>query len=251
MLALGTIVKPQPLVLAPLLAWIIWRRSSWRGLLAAGVAGAAVLALGHGYFIATGNGARVWEIYTFQLTTNEHLSFGAYNLWWPFERLSDARPQAAALALGPLTLTFGLLASLLVALALALAWWSMRRPDARTALVGPGFWLAAYALVAAAAHERYGLPALAFFLSVLPLALTLRWPLLLYSGALFANLLIALPLDRRWPQGYPLSLTLVVSSVAVVSVLWLGWLVLRDPTPRPPPSVAGGEGRGVGLASLS
>lgn len=238
-LALGTIVKPQPLVLVPLLAWIVWRRSSWRGLLVAAATGAVLLALSHAYFIAAGSGRRVWEIYTFQLTTNEHLSFGAYNLWWPFERLSDARPETVAVTAGPLSVSFGLLASALVALALALAWWYMRRLDARTVLLGSGFWLAAYALVAAAAHERYGLPALAFLLAALPLTATLRVPLLLYTAALFANFLVALPLDRRWHQGDPLWLTLVVSGVAVVSVVWLGWVSIR-------PSPAAPMGTGVG-----
>jgi hypothetical protein len=56
-LAVGTIVKPQPLVLVPLLAWIVWRRSSWRGLLVAVAVGAVVLALGHAYLLTGTGGA--------------------------------------------------------------------------------------------------------------------------------------------------------------------------------------------------
>jgi hypothetical protein len=235
-LALGVVVKPQPLVLGPVIAWLAWRRSGWPGLVRGGLAGAAVLLSGHAYFVLTGSGARVWEIYTFQLTQTEHLSFGAYNLWWPFERLGGARPDTPLISLGDMSLTYGACASLLVAAMLALTWLALRRADAARTLVAAGCWLAGYYLVAAGAHERYALPALAFLLPALPLAARLRWPLLVFSASVFANLLIALPLDRRWGQGEPLWLTMAVSGAAVVGV---GWLWLAALTPGPSPAVAG------------
>ncbi|MGH2600830.1 MAG: glycosyltransferase 87 family protein [Dehalococcoidia bacterium] len=239
-LALGTIVKPQPLVLVPLLAWIVWQRTSWSGLLRGSLAGVAVLIAGHAYFLLTGSGERMWQIYTFQLAQNEHLSFGAYNLWWPFERLADARPKTAIVSAGGASLTYGLLATALTVAVLGLAWLIVRRGGATAMLAGVGVWLAGYYLVGAGAHERYALPALAFLLAALPLAPRLRWPLLLYSAALLANLLIALPLDRRWHQGDPLWLTTVVSVAAVVSVVGLGW-VAAYLTPRPPSLARKGE----------
>ncbi|MGD9892727.1 MAG: glycosyltransferase 87 family protein [Dehalococcoidia bacterium] len=234
-LAIGTIVKPQPLVLGPLLAWIVWRRSSWPGLLRGGLAGAVMLVVGHFYFVLTGSGERIFEIYTFQITQTEHLSFGAYNLWWPFEHFAGARPDTAVLLVGAATLTFGTLATALVVVLLAASVYAARRGGVVQAMVAAGAWLAAYYLVAAGSHERYALPALAFLLAIVPLATWLRWPLLIYSTALFGNLIIALPLDRRWPQGDPVWLSLVVSGAMVVSVVWIVMVAIRgatDPSPR-------------------
>jgi len=226
-LALGVIVKPQPLVVGPLLAWLVWRRSGWTGLARGGLAGAAVLLVGHVYFLLTGNGGRVWEIYTFQITQDEHLSFGAYNLWWPFERLADTRPETAILSLGGVSLTYGMLASALVLALLGLTWVALRGADEVGVLVATGCWLAGYFLVAAGAHERYALPALAFLAAALPLATRLRGPLLLISACVFANLIVALPLDRRWAQGDPAWLTFVVSVGMVAGVGWLWWAALE------------------------
>jgi len=239
-LALGTIVKPQPLVLVPLLAWIVWQRTSWGGLLRGALAGVAVLVAGHAYFLLAGSGERMWQVYTFQLRQNEHLSFGAYNLWWPFERLADARPETAAVSAGGISVTYGMLASVLTVAVLGLAWLVVRRGGATAMLVGVGVWLAGYYLVAAGSHERYALPALAFLLVALPLVPRLRWPLLLYSAAVLANLLIALPLDRRWHQGDPLWLTLLVSAAAVVSVVGLGWVARHRPLGMVADAPAGG-----------
>ena len=242
-LAVGTIVKPQPLVLVPVLAWLVWQRSGWRGLLRSGLAGAAVLVAGHVYFILTGNTARMWQIYTFQISQNEHLSFSAYNLWWPFERLLNARPESAILSADGVSLTYGFTATALVLLVLALAWRSLQHTDLRSMLLAGGAWLAGYYLVASGSHERYALPALAFLLPALALAPRLRWPLLLYSAALFANLIIALPLDRRWAQGDQTWLTLVVAGVMTGEVVWLLWVVANtysdpaDVTPDPFPVV--------------
>ncbi len=235
-LAVGTIVKPQPLVLGPLLAWIVWRRSSWPGLLRGGLAGVFTLVAGHLYFVLTGNTERVFEIYTFQLTQTEHLSFGAYNLWWPFEHLADARPNTRILSMGGVSLTFGALATLLVAAMLVISVFAARRGAAPQALIAAGVWLASYYLVAAGSHERYALPALAFFVTALPLATHLRRPLLLYSVALFGNLIVALPLDRRWHQGDPTWLTIVISGAMVISVVWLVAVAIRHPSPGPSPT---------------
>lgn len=226
-LALGVLVKPQPLVLGPLLAVLVWRRSSWPGLLRGGCAGAAVLLAGHAYFIATGSGERILRIYLFQLTQNEHLSFAAYNLWWPWERLAGARPQTVILNLAGLDLTYGLAATALVLGAVALACWALRRADDLGVLLIAGWYLAAYFLVAAGAHERYVLPAFAFLLPGAVMVPSLRWPLLALSVATTLNLIIGLPLDRRWTQGDPLWLTLVVALVATAAVTGLGWQIIH------------------------
>jgi hypothetical protein len=236
------IVKPQPLVLGPVLAWLAWRRAGWPGLVRGGLAGATVLLAGHAYFLLTGNGERIWAIYTFQLTQTEHLSFGAYNLWWPFERLLDARPDTPILPFGPGLLTYGTLASLLTLVMLALTWRAIRDADATGVLVAAGCWLAGYYLVASGVHERYALPAIAFLVAALPLATRLRGPLLLFSLCVFANLIIALPMDRRWYQGEPLWLSIVVSGATVLSVSWL-WAAVLALTPGPSPNAGGGVPR--------
>lgn len=220
-LALGVMVKPQPLVVGPLLAVLMWRRCGWTGLLRGGVAGAAVLGVGHLYFILTGNTQRMLEIYTIQITQNEHLSFAAYNLWWPFERMLQARPADAIIHIGGGALTYGAVASFMVLAILALALRRLWHADDHTMLTTIGVFLAGYFLVASASHERYALPALLFLLPATLLTPRLRWPLLLYSFSVTANLLIALPLDRRWRAGDPVWLTVVISISMTLTVAWL------------------------------
>jgi hypothetical protein len=220
-LATGVLIKPQPLILGPLLAWVVWRQSSWPGLLHGGLAGAAVLLVGHAYFLLNGSADRIVRIYTFQLTQSEHLSFSAYNLWWPFERLAGARPNTAILDAGWMTVTYGLAATALVAGVVVLTWLALRREDAVGLMLAAGYFAAAYFLVAAGAHERYALPALIFLVPALAFMPRLRWPLLLFSAAITLNLLLGLPLDRRWPQGDPVWLTMAGSALAAVAVVGL------------------------------
>lgn len=223
-LALGVMVKPQPLIIAPLLVWIIWQRSGWRGLTRAALTGALVLLLGHAYFLSTGNAHRMLDIYLFQLTQNEHLSYAAYNLWWPFDRLAGARPDTVIVSLAGVALTYGTLATVLVVAALAFAGRALRRPDALAVLLAGGVFLETYFAVASGSHERYALPSLVFLLPALPLVPRLRWPLLLFSLCLTANLVIGLPLDRRWRQGDPTWLTIIVSLLAVLATVGLIWV---------------------------
>jgi hypothetical protein len=217
-LAVGVLIKPQPLMLGPLLAWVVWRRSAWPGLLRGGLAGAAVLAVGHAYFLVHGNAERILRIYAFQLTQNEHLSFAAYNLWWPFERLGGARPESVIVSVGGLALTYGMIAVVLVVGVLALTWVALRRDDAVGLLLAAGYFAAGYYLVAAGGHERYGLPVLIFLVPALAFTPRLRWPLLLFSAAIMLNLLLGLPLDRRWRQGDPVWLSIAVSGLAAIAV---------------------------------
>jgi hypothetical protein len=247
MLALGIMVKPQPLLLGPLLAWIVWRQTSWPGLARGALVGGAVLAAGHVHFVLAGHTDRLWEIYTLQIQQTEHMSFGAYNLWWPADLLAGVRPDTTLLAIGSIAISAGAVALLLVMTVLGIAWYCARGNDAVQILIAVGVWLAGYSVVAAGSHERYALLALAFFLPALPVQHRLRWALLLYTVATFANLLIALPLDRRWDQGDPTWLTIVVSGAMVIAALGLGWVALRvrsgptlsGPTPNPLPERKG------------
>lgn len=232
-LGLGVIVKPQPLVIGPLLALLIWKRSGLVGLLRAGLSGVAVLALGHLYFVLAGNGERVLEIYLIQLQQTEHLSFSAYNLWWPAERLWGARPNTPLPVLGAVGITYGLIAMLLTVAALL---WTGRhlltRADTATdALWSVGAFLAAYYLCAGGVHERYIVPAFAFLVPVVVNAPRPRLPVMILTATTALNLLIALPMDRRWHSGDPVWLTIVLALITTVAVFRL---VLTPPAEREP-----------------
>jgi hypothetical protein len=56
--------------------------------------------------------------------------------------------------------------------------------------------------------------------------------LLLISLCIFANLIIALPMDRRWHQGAPVWLTITVSAAIVLGVAWLWGVVLTPYKPE-------------------
>jgi len=171
--SLAVMLKPQPIIFAPLLLVYLYRSSGWRSvLLACGTAGATALAICAPYLMPPRPQLLVFYHNTITSFQQSHVialrdapappgavSWNAYNLWW----LLGAERSYQSPALGPLSAsTIGTILFLgLLALALGRIWLdpSRGRLYAALSLVAVGFFT-----VATLQHERYMFPALAFLL---------------------------------------------------------------------------------------
>ena len=224
LLAAGAVIKPQPLIVAPVLAWVVLQRSGWAGILRGALSGAAVLLAGHLYFILTGHLEDLARIYRNAVLTPQRLSFSAYNLWWPVEKLG-AKPEETAVSLGPLDVTWARLATPLVLAVLIVTMRGLlRRRDDVGVLVACAYLIIGYFMAGIGVHERYVLPAFAFLLPVLPLVRRWVLPVLLLSFTLTVNAVMGLPVDRLYHQGEPAWLSMGVVGLNVVAFGWVTWL---------------------------
>ena len=242
LLALGAVLKPQPLLIAPVLAWVVWRRSGIGGLARAAGAGALTLLAGHAYFIATGNGGAIVNVYRQWVLAPALLSYNAYNLWWPAQRVwgvASADPIGTVAGVG---VTWGNLASVLVLAVLGVTGWALRRRDDNIGvLLAAAYLVFGFFLVGAGAHERYVLPALAVLTPVVVLTGRSWLPLLALTLTLLVNSALGLPLDRLYPPGKPVWLSLAAAGVNVGLFALLTWQLLGQPGRSAAP--AGNRGR--------
>lgn len=235
LLATGAMLKPQPLIIVPVLAWVIVTRCGWGGMVRAAVSGTAVLVAGHLYFVLTGNWSAIVAIYRNAVLTTEQLSYSAYNLWWPLQRTVHPAATDTAFRLGSVALPWGMLASWLVLGVLAAtATGLLRRRDDAGVLLAAAYFIVGYFTVGAGIHERYNLPAIAFLLPALPLAGRWALPVLILSVTVTVNAAMGAPLDRLYRQGEPVWLSMVVAAANVALFLWMTWLIAGPRAPSPP-----------------
>lgn len=228
LLVAGATLKPQPMLIAPVLAWVIVRRSGWGGALRAVAAGGVVLVLGHGYFVLTGNLDAIAGIYRDAALAPQRLTFSAYNLWWPLARDGSLTARDTALTLGALSISYGDLAMTLTLLAagvtLAGLW---RRDDDTGVLLACGYFIIAFFTLASGVHERYNVPALTFLVPAVVLERRWMLPVLALSLTATANAALTLPFQRLYPQGNPAWLPLAVAVANVGVWCWMSQLLLR------------------------
>src|SRR5581483_10145246 len=98
--ALGFMVKPHPIVVAPVLAMLVLRRSGMTGALRGASAAAAVVLAILAPWLAHGEAGRIAHVYRAVATADYgRLSSAAWNLWWPLDvarrPLPDDAPAAA------------------------------------------------------------------------------------------------------------------------------------------------------------
>ena len=98
---LGLLVKPQPILLAPVLACILWRQRTWANLLRAAIGAAVVLAVVAGPFGVANTGAErfAWfrKPYVDSFAIWNHTTNKAYNLWWIDRAITGVGDPAAAI----------------------------------------------------------------------------------------------------------------------------------------------------------
>ncbi len=234
LLAAGAVIKPQPLIVAPVLAWLVLARSGWGGVWRAALAGGAVLVAGHAYFVVVGHGSDIVDIYRTAVLTPQRLTFNAFNLWWLMRRSRDAASSEVALDVGPLSPTWGQLAAMLVLTVLAITIVALiRRRDDGSSMLAAVYLVFGFFVVGSGVHERYDLPALALLAPALPLAP--RWTpvYLTLSVTITLNAAMGIPLDRLYPTNQPFWLAIGVAAINVALLVWCSVLVLRGTGPRP------------------
>jgi Gpi18-like mannosyltransferase len=158
--ACGLLIKPQAIILAPLLFAATVRRYGARGLAQGGALAFGLIALASVPFVLAGEGpgliqAAVGSVGRFPQVTNR-----AYNLWW---LVVGDRVVSDLITFGPLTYrTIGFALVGLTALAVMLA--VLRRPDGPTMLLGAATLALAFFALPTQIHERYAFFALPFLL---------------------------------------------------------------------------------------
>jgi Gpi18-like mannosyltransferase len=178
-IALGFLVKPQAILLLPLLIWLGWRWSGTYGLVRGMLAGFGTFGLGMAYFWIEGAGQQVRTIYRMLFETGEQISVSAWNIWWIVYRAhASTFPTDVVFATGPLELTLkdlsrGLLG---VAVLIVIAYVGPR-PTLGRAAAGAALLAFSFYMLPMKMHERYMFPLFALLAPVA--ALHARW-LVLY-----------------------------------------------------------------------
>jgi len=158
--AIGLLIKPQAIILAPLLYGATLRRYGPRGLVEGGGLAAAIVAIACAPFALIGQGPGLYQAAAGSVGRFPQVTNRAYNLWWLVagdEAVSDLT------TLGPLSYrAIGLLlvgaAALLVLLAV------LRRPDGPMRAAGAATLALAFFALPTQIHERYAFFALPFLL---------------------------------------------------------------------------------------
>lgn len=186
---LGFLLKPQPVVVLPVLLLLTLRAGGWRAILRAAAATLATGAVVLGPWLLHGDGRRILHVYhTLFFEDGLLLSGSAWNFWWLWpQHTTPLKDLAGADAFR----TAGMLLSAASgAIGMLYCW---RRPGLAPALVSAAYLTFAFYLWPVATHERYLYPLLALLLP--PLMLDRRW-LWVYaplSAMLFANMFCAAP----------------------------------------------------------
>jgi len=196
--AVGFLIKPQPVLLLPVLAIFTLRTAGWRGMARGAAAAVGVAAVVLGPWIAHGDLQRVTSAYGTLMGSNYgRLSVSAWNTWWFADRFGDAAPQDAVSVLPFLTYrALGTLLSLGAATIAGGYVWA--RADLRRALIAGAYMAIAFYMLPVSIHERYLFPLLAL---LLPVAVVERRWLWLYAPAsvtLFANMYVIAPSVQSW-----------------------------------------------------
>ncbi|HEY8490864.1 MAG TPA: glycosyltransferase 87 family protein [Dehalococcoidia bacterium] len=196
-LGLGFLVKPHPVVLAPLLG-LVSVRQGLRSLVTGGLVAAGTVAAGLAYFVLTDNLRWLVKIYTYLFNPTQHISNNAWNVWWPAERLLHAKPQDTLLTLGGLEVAYREVASLLVLAALGVLVLAFRDRRPVTVLLCAAYLVFTFYMLPAGTLSRYLFP---FFALMLPVVL----------------------LEPRWLAFYvPLSVTFFLNISSEVPPDWIG-----------------------------
>lgn len=219
LLAVGFLIKPQPIILLPLLALVTLGRWGVRGVLKGITAAIATFVAGLAYFLAHGQLSNIIDIYDTLFRASQRVSFGAWNVWWPAEQLRQAKPQDELFTLGSLSFSYEDIARLLVIYALAPFLLALRRQRQPQALFLAGSYLVfSFFMLPVAIHERYLYPLLAL---LAPMAvLEKRWAVLYaaLSVTLFLNLFAIQPIYKdlgRLMLKTPFSLSIMSVNIAL------------------------------------
>jgi hypothetical protein len=192
----GFLMKPQPIVVLPLLLLIAFRRDGLRAILGAGLAGAAVGLVMTGPWLLHGDLLRILKVYRLLFHDRAPvLSWSAWNLWRFWDAtVAPAADDRAVFLLTYRTIGLGMCA-VAGSIALGYAW---IRNDLRGLLVAGAYLVFAFYVLPVTTHERYLFPFLGLLLPVAMVERRWLWIYVPVSALFFCNLVAAAPPIKSW-----------------------------------------------------
>jgi dolichyl-phosphate-mannose-protein mannosyltransferase len=197
--ALGMAVKPQPVMILPLLAVYTLQNHGARALFRGGGAAAATFGLVLTPWILHGDAGRLMQAYGALFGSDYgRLSVSAWNTWWFVDHMTAVRPSDAVVAILPFA-SYRLLGLMLSACAavLAIGYTSVHR-DLRGLLIAGAYLAFAFYMLPMSIHERYLFPMLAVLLPVAVVDRRWMWVYAPASLTLFANMFVIAPPVHAW-----------------------------------------------------
>jgi len=234
-LALGLAVKPHPIMIAPVLAIMLWRSGGARALLRASAGALVVAVVVLGPWILHGEAYRIAEVYQTLFTKHrERLSELAWNVWWVFDQRGNPRPENEIF--DGIALSFQRAGFLLGALAAGLATvHTWRRPGLAGGSVSAAYIMFAFYELPVGAHERYLYPFLGLLLPFVLVTIAWRWRYLYIalSVTFFLNLVVVAPpihalMDRNVYGDFGVFISLVNTGLFIACTVMIA-LELRRP----------------------
>src|SRR5262245_8834213 len=207
-----------------------------RGLLRAGVIGAAVALVIWLPFLAAGGPIRYLQnLGEYQNDIFSVMSLRAWNFWWLVQTYAGGGDFVSdrVSIVGPLSFrTLGFVVTGLLSLVVALRIW--RDPQPRTLILG----LAATSLIAftflTTMHERYAYGALVFLMLLIPEA-RVRWLGVAFGVVFTLNLVAAIPATTELGQLLPVTGLLgLAGAIAMIAITIEALYELRSPSTSPP-----------------
>jgi dolichyl-phosphate-mannose-protein mannosyltransferase len=226
--ALALLVKPQPLILTPVLAIFLWR-DGWRALRTAGIALAATGAIFCAPYLIPPHIQIFTLLHNIATSVTGATSSYAYNLWWAVGR---GRTPVTDPVIGPLSAGIIGWACFFAVLAI-ICYGIWRAPKPFTLILGGAVVMYAFFVLTTGQHERYLFPVLPLLL----LAAIWQRRYLAWYGAItllcWLNLLssVAISYQHNPLLGQPW----VTGSIALANICCFGvllYLFIRDVWPE-------------------
>ena len=223
----GFLMKPQPIVILPLLLLIAFRRDGLRGVLGASLAGAAVGLVITGPWLLHGDLIRILKVYRLLFHDRAPLlSWSAWNLWRFWDAtVAPAADDRAVFFLTYRTIGFGM-CSVAALIALGYAW---IRSDLRGLLIAGAYLVFAFYILPVTTHERYLFPFLGLLLPVAMVERRWLWIYVPVSALFFFNLVAAAPPIKSW-DGMHIHNPVFLAGAALNVLLFLIYTAVIAPT---------------------
>lgn len=217
-LAVGFLIKPHPIVLAPLLSLVTVATGPMARTFKAWALAAATVAVGLAYFFTSGQGSDVKRIYEEIFSSGNEVSVSAWNLWWPAQSIGEKSPTSEIFG----GVTYADASQILLFLAVcvtAVGFIRIKHPFQIFLLAA--YLVFSFFVLSMKMHERYLFPTLALLAPVTLMGA--RW-LALYivvSVSSLLNLNYVFPLPGMEQYAMPLTLQLIITGINIAAYLWL------------------------------
>jgi hypothetical protein len=223
----GFLMKPQPIVVLPLLLLIAFRRDGLRAILGASLAGAAVGLAITGPWLLHGDLIRILKVYRLLFHDRAPvLSWSAWNLWRFWDAtVAPAADDRAVFLLTYRTIGLGMCA-VAASIALGYAW---VRSDLRGVLIASAYLVFAFYILPVTTHERYLFPFLGLLLPVAMVERRWLWIYVPVSALFFFNLVAAAPPIKSW-DGMHIHNPVFLAGAALNVMLFLLYTAAVTPT---------------------